>query len=166
MLPRTLTHRLTLICLSVLLTGCLGGGGGSGDSDSDVMTEITDDRVAKVTLLVTDNFQRANVQSAIILTVIARDRTNAPLTGVEVSLASSSDFAVFLTPSGVTEENGRFTTGVVSSVAETFEVTATAGGRRGEPVSVTFVAPVDQIELSASEQLLSVSDSTTVTNRQ
>ncbi len=163
MLPRTLTHRLTLICLSVLLTGCLGGGGGSGDSDSDVMTEITDDRVAKVTLLVTDNFQRANVQSAIILTVIARDRTNAPLTGVEVSLASSSDFAVFLTPSGVTEENGRFTTGVVSSVAETFEVTATAGGRRGEPVSVTFVAPVDQIELSASEQLLSVSDSTTVT---
>jgi adhesin/invasin len=163
MLPHTLTYLLTLSCLSVMLTGCLGGGGGSDESDNNVLTEITDDRVAKVTLLVTDNYQRANVQSAIILTVIARDRTNAPLTGVEVSLASSSDFAVFLTPSGVTEENGRFTTSVVSSVAETFEVTATAGGRRGEPVSVTFVAPVDQIELSASEQLLSVNDSTTVT---
>ncbi|MCK5523776.1 MAG: Ig-like domain-containing protein [Thiomargarita sp.] len=163
MLNRTL---LALIWISILLTGCLGGGGGGGDGGGSYNTgiiEITDDRVFTVTLLVTDNFQPANSQSQIFLTIIARDITNAPLSGVEVSLAGSSDFAVFLTPRGVTGGNGRFTTSVVSNVAETFEVTATAGGKRSKPVEVTFLAPVDLIELSADEEVLSEVDSTKVT---
>jgi adhesin/invasin len=164
MLNRTL---LALIWISILLTGCLGGGGGGGDGSGESyntgIIEITDDRVFTVTLLVTDNFQPANSQSQIFLTIIARDITNTPLSGVEVSLAGSSDFAVFLTPRGVTGGNGRFTTGVVSSVAETFEVTATAGGKRSQPVEVTFLAPVDLIELSADEEVLSEVDSTKVT---
>jgi len=161
MLSRTLTL-FFFIWISILLTGCLGGGGG-GNSDNNVISELTDNRVSTVTLLVTENFQRANGQSPIILTIIARDGTNAPLPDVEVSLASPSDFAVFITPTGVTEENGRFTTGVVSSQAETFEVTATAGGMRSKPVSVTFIAPVELIELKAEEEVLAVGDSTTVT---
>jgi adhesin/invasin len=161
MLPRTLTL-LFFIWVSILLTGCLGGGGGN-NSESGTISELTDNRVSTVTLLVTDNFQRANGQSFIILTIIARDNTNAPLPDVEVSLASPSDFAVFITPTGVTEENGRFTTGVVSSQAETFEVTATAGGMRSKPVSVTFIAPVELIELKAEEEVLAVGESTTVT---
>jgi adhesin/invasin len=161
MLPRTLTL-FFFIWISILFTGCLGGGGGD-NSDNSVISELTDNRVSTVTLLVTENFQRANGQSPIILTIIARDRTNAPLPDVEVSLASPSDFAVFITPTGVTGENGRFTTGVVSSQAETFEITATAGGMRSEPVSVTFIAPVELIELKAEEEVLAVGDSTTVT---
>lgn len=165
MLFRILIRLLAFLWI-LLLTSCLGGGGGgSGDGGGTdgTIQEVTDNRVSKVTLLVTDDFQRANGESPIILTIIARDRTNAPLADVEVSLASSSDFAVLITPKGVTEENGRFTTGIVSSVAETLEVIPTAGGLRGESATVTFIAPVDFIELTASEDVLSVGDSTTVT---
>jgi len=162
MLPRTLSL-FFFIWVSILLTGCLGGGGGGGNNSDGIVSELTDNRVSTVTLLVTDNFQRANGQSFIILTIIARDSSNAPLPDVEVSLASPSDFAVFITPTGVTEENGRFTTGVVSSQAETFEVTATAGGMRSKPVSVTFIAPVELIDLKAEEEVLAIGDSTTVT---
>jgi adhesin/invasin len=164
MLSRVFIYLLTLIWMATLLTGCLGGGGeGGNSSESNIITEITDERVSTVTLLVTDNYQRANSNSPIFLTIIARDRTDAPLTGVDVSLASISNFAVFLEPSGITEGNGRFTTVMVSSEAETFEVTATAGGKRSEPVSVTFVAPVDLIELNTEKEILSVGESATVT---
>jgi len=165
MLSRTLTLLLTFLWIPILLTGCIGGGGDGGDSEDTFVTEITDDRVYTVTLLVTDNFQPANALSPITLTIIARDRTNAPLSDVEVSLSSPSDYAVFIEPKGKTGENGRFTTGLVSSVAEEFEVTATAGGMRSEPVSVTFIAPVEGIELTASETVLSDNDTTTVTVR-
>jgi adhesin/invasin len=142
---------------------CLGGGSGSDSQTTTFPPEITDDRVAAVTLLVTDDFQRANGESFILLTVIARDRTNTPLSGVEINLTSNSDYAVILDPIGATEANGRFTTAIVSSVAETVAVTATAGGVPGESVNVTFIAPVDLIELSASETVLSTNESTTVT---
>ena len=161
---RTLIYFFTLIGISILLVGCIGGGGsGSGSGGDGIITEITDDRVSTVSLLVTDNFQPANGNSPISLTIIARDQTNIPLADVEVSLASTSDFAVFITPTGTTEANGRFTTGVVSSKAETLAVTATAGGRQSEPVDVTFIAPVDGIEITASEEALAVGESTTVT---
>ncbi|RKZ51703.1 MAG: hypothetical protein DRQ99_33000, partial [Candidatus Parabeggiatoa sp. nov. 3] len=167
MLNRKLNHLIILIGISIWLTACLGGGG-SGENENNsfnnaVLPEITDERVAIVNLLVTDNFQPANGESPTFLTVVARDRANMALSDVEISLAANSDHAVILTPKGATEQNGRFTTAVFSSQAETFEVIATAGGLRSEPVSVTFVAPVEYIELSALEEILSVSDSTTLT---
>ncbi len=167
MLNRKLNHLIVLIGISIWLTACLGGGG-SGENENNsfnnaVLPEITDERVAIVNLLVTDNFQPANGESPTFLTVVARDRANMALSDVEISLAANSDHAVILTPKGATEQNGRFTTAVFSSQAETFEVIATAGGLRSEPVSVTFVAPVEYIELSALEEILSVSDSTTLT---
>jgi len=150
MLNRKLNHLIILIGISIWLTACLGGGG-SGENENNsfnnaVLPEITDERVAIVNLLVTDNFQPANGESPTFLTVVARDRANMALSDVEISLAANSDHAVILTPKGATEQNGRFTTAVFSSQAETFEVIATAGGLRSEPVSVTFVAPVEYIE--------------------
>ncbi|EDN72316.1 hypothetical protein BGS_0168 [Beggiatoa sp. SS] len=142
MLLRYFSHLIVLISISIWLTACLGGGGGNDGNNSfnnSVLPEITDDRVATVNLLVTDNFQQANGESSTILSVIARDRANMALSDVEISLATSSDFAVIVTPKGATEQNGRFTTAVVSSEAETFEVIATAGGVRSESVSVTFI---------------------------
>jgi adhesin/invasin len=161
---RLFSYFLIITGFIIELTGCLGGGG-SGDSQSsfNTTTEITDERVATVTLLVTDDFQNADGQSLILLTVIARDRTNAPLVGVEVSLTSNSDFAVLVTPKGVTGENGRFTTGVVSSVAETFQVMAIAGGVQSQPVEVNFIAPVDLIKLVATTPVLAINETTTVT---
>jgi adhesin/invasin len=161
---RLFSYFLIITGFIIGLTGCLGGGG-SGDSQSgfNTTTEITDERVATVTLLVTDDFQNADGQSFISLTVIARDRTNAPLVGVEVSLTSNSDFAVLVTPKGVTGENGRFTTGVVSSVAETFQIMAIAGGVQSQPVEVNFIAPVDLIKLVATTPVLAINETTTVT---
>ncbi len=163
MLRHTFFHIFSLIYISILLTGCLGGGSGENNSENDVTTELTDTRVATVTVLVTDNFQRADGQSPITLTVIARDPSNAPLSDVNVSLATTSNHAVFTAPTGMTDANGRFSTNLISRVAEAFEVTATAGGKRGEPVRVTFRAAIDQIELTASEKVLAVGDSTTIT---
>ncbi|OQW94007.1 MAG: hypothetical protein BWK79_08145, partial [Beggiatoa sp. IS2] len=157
-----------LICLSILVISCLGNGGdsdngGSDNSSTNSSPEITDTRVAKVTLTVTDNFQRADSNSFIILTIVARDNTNAPLTDVPVSLASSSDSVVFLETNGNTEANGRFTTGAVSSLPGTFEVVATAGGVRSEPTQVTFIAPVGGIELIATETVLPVDGKAKIT---
>jgi adhesin/invasin len=163
MLYRWFSYYFTIIVLVIELTGCLGGGGGDSSSDLTTTTEITDARVAKVALLVTDNFQSADGESFILLTVIARDRANNPLAGVDVSLTSASDFAVIVTPKGVTGENGRFTTGVVSSVAETFQIMATAGGVQSELAEVTFLAPTGLIELVATEAALATNETTTVT---
>ncbi|BAP57341.1 invasin [Thioploca ingrica] len=162
---RLFSYFLIITGFIIELTGCLGGGGGSGDSQSvfNTTTEVTDERVATVTLLVTNDFQSANGQLPISLTVIARDRTNAPLVGVDVNLTSNSDFAVLVTPKGVTGENGRFTTGVVSSVAETFQVMAIAGGVQSQPVEVNFIAPVALIELVATTPVLAINETTTVT---
>lgn len=161
---RLFSYFLIIMGFIIELTGCLGGGG-SGDSQSgfNTTTEITDERVATVTLLVTGDFQSADGQSLILLTVIARDRTNAPLVGVDVNLTSNSDFAVLVTPKGVTGENGRFTTGVVSSIAETFQVMAIAGGVQSQPVEVNFIAPVALIELAATTPVLAIDETTTVT---
>jgi adhesin/invasin len=163
MLRHWLSYQFIIIGFIIELTGCLGGGGGDSSGGLITTTEITDDRVARVTLLVTDNFQSADGDSFILLTVIARDRSNNPLAGVDVSLTGASDFAVIISPKGVTGENGRFTTGVVSSVAETFQIMATAGGIQGKPVEVTFLAPTELIELVATESVLATNEVTTVT---
>lgn len=154
-----------LICLLIVLTGCLGNSGGDSDSNNDTEqpTAATDTRVAKVTVTVTDDYQRANSDSTIILTVVARDNTNAPLTDVPVSLASPDEAVVFLETNGRTETNGRFTTGAVSSVPGTFEVVATVGNMRSSPVKITFIAPVGGIELTAKDTALPVNGEASLT---
>jgi adhesin/invasin len=101
---------------------------------------LLDERVASVKLSVTNDNQPADGKSAITVTVIARDGQNAPVTGVPVSLLSSSDTAFFEVLSGKTEENGRFTTTVTNSVAEPVTITPTAGGVKGQPVIINFVS--------------------------
>jgi len=159
MLIRKLNHLIILIGISILLTACLGGGGsgesGNNSFNNTVLPEITDERVARVNLLVTDNFQPANGESLTRLSVVARDRANMALSDVEISLATNSDHAVILTPKGATEQNGRFTTTVFSSEAETFEVIATAGGVRSEPVSVTFIDSTIDPRISTVKVLVS-----------
>jgi adhesin/invasin len=153
-----LMHLMLFISLSFLLTACLGGGGGDGGNDSfnnSVLPEITDERVATVNLLVTDNFQPANGESPTILTVVARDRANQALSDVEVNLDTNSDHAVILTPKGTTEQNGRFSTAVVSSQAETFEMIATAGGVQSEPASITFIDSTIDPRISTVKVLVS-----------
>jgi adhesin/invasin len=153
-----------LLFIFFSLFGCIGGGGSTDDnSQSFVVTpEIVDERVSGVTLLVTNNFQPADGQSPVILTVIARDSSNTPLADVEVSLTSPSDFAVFIDAKGVTGENGRFTTGIVSSEAEVFEITAIAGGKLSKSAMVNFIAPVELIELTTPSTVLAVGDSSTI----
>ncbi len=160
---RLFSYFLIITGFIIELVGCLGGGGGDSQSVLNTTTEVTDERVATAKLLVTNDFQSADGLSTILLTVIARDTTNTPLVGVEVSLTSNSDFAVLVTPKGVTGEDGRFTTGVVSSVAETFQVMAIAGGVPSQPVEVNFIAPVDLIKLVATEPVLAIKATTTVT---
>jgi len=158
MLIRNLNHLIVLIGISIWLTACLGGGGGEGENNSfnnAVLPEITDERVATVNLLVTDNFQPANGESPTFLTVVARDRANMALSDVEISLAANSDHAVILTPKGATEQNGRFSTLIFSSQAETFEVIATAGGVRSEPISITFIDSTIDPRISTVKVLVS-----------
>jgi adhesin/invasin len=101
---------------------------------------LLDERVASVKLSVTNDNQPADGKSPITVTVIARDGQNAPVTGVPVSLLSSSDTAFFEVLSGKTEENGRFTTKVTNSIAEQVTITPTAGGVKGQAVTITFVS--------------------------
>ncbi|RKZ90664.1 MAG: hypothetical protein DRR19_09415 [Candidatus Parabeggiatoa sp. nov. 1] len=122
-----------------------------------------DPRVSTVTLIVTNDSQPANGRDEITLTVIVRDAKNTPLSNVPVNLESTSDFALFQALSGTTTQNGRFTTTVTSTVAETFEVTATAGGVQDTPINVTFAAPVGEVVLRASSEVLSVNDTSTIT---
>ncbi len=159
MLLRYFSHLIVFIGISIWLTACLGGGGGgeSGNNsfNNTVLPEITDERVATVNLLVTDNFQPANGESPTFLTVVARDRANMALSDVEISLAANSDHAVILTPKGATEQNGRFSTLIFSSQAETFEVIATAGGVRSEPISITFIDSTIDPRISTVKVLVS-----------
>ncbi|WP_297286905.1 Ig-like domain-containing protein [Moraxella sp.] len=123
-----------------------------------------DPRVDKVNVIITNDSQPANGRDEITLTVIVRDDQNVPLSNVPVNLVSSSDFALFDKISGTTGENGRFSTFITSSVPETFEVTATAGGKKAEPVKVTFTtAPVGEMVLSASQTILQTGESSSIT---
>ena len=147
---------------TVKITATAGGKPASPVSVNFIDSTI-DPRVSITNLIVTDNFQPANGRDPVTLTVIARDIQNVPLPEVQVNLISTSDFALLEALGGTTGENGRFTTTVTSSVAETFGVVPTAGGVRGIPAQVTFVAPVGEIVLRASEAILREGETTTIT---
>ncbi|MDM8558901.1 Ig-like domain-containing protein [Candidatus Parabeggiatoa sp. HSG14] len=158
MLSRFFVYLFTLIWMATLLTGCLGGGGSdANNSESNVITEITDGRVSSVKIIVSDNFQFADGNSKITLTIIARDTNNIPLSNAEVNFFSLSDTAFFEALSGITEENGRFTTTVTNSLAETIEIKAAAGGVAATPVTITFID--SSIDPRVSKVNLVVTDS-------
>ena len=127
--------------------------------------QVIDERVSLVKIIVTDNFQLASSDLAnqVTLTVVARDQTNVPLADIEVSLSSTSTSAFIEDYKGVTDKNGSFITKIVSDKAETFEVTAIAGGKRSEPAQITFIAPVEDIILSAQANTLPTGAETSVT---
>ncbi|MCP4701257.1 MAG: hypothetical protein GY862_31045 [Gammaproteobacteria bacterium] len=122
-----------------------------------------DSRVATVTLTVSDNFQVADGVGKITLAVVARDSENTPLADVNASLDSTPNSAFFDAVAGTTDSHGQFTARLTSNMAETFEVTPSAGGKQGDPASVTFIAYVEDIELNAAQQVLAVNDTATVT---
>jgi len=122
-----------------------------------------DRRVASVKLTVTDNSQLADGRSPITVSVIVRDANNLSVPNVQVHLISKSDTALFQDIEGTTGDDGHFTTTVVSSVAETFEVTALAGGVNSETVNVIFTAAVGAIFLTASEVLVATGNSSKIT---
>lgn len=164
-------RRLLMIAIGCLfLAGCPGGGGGGTGATSDNLTSpvITDTRVNKVKLTITNNFQRATdvfdfSANGIVLTVIALDSAGAPLSEVDVSLSTDSENALFMDISGKTDESGQFTTLVISSEAEEVRIVPTAGGVRGEAKIATFVAPVSGITLNSSAHLLPVGGLATLT---
>ena len=138
MLPHTLTRLLALIWISVSLTACLSGGDGN-ESDDNIIPEITDNRVSTAKVITSNDFQQADGLAAITLTVIARDANNVPVSDVTVNFVSDSDTAFLEALTGTTEENGRFSTTITNSAAETMEVKVTAGGVPAQPVTLTFI---------------------------
>ncbi len=138
------------------------------DSETVQLTfgdQAVDERVALVKVIVTDNFQLASsdLSNQVTLTVVARDQANVPLADIEVSLASTSTSAFIEDFKGKTDKNGSFFTKIVSDKAETFEVTAIAGGKRSEPAQITFIAPIEDILLSAQANTLPIGAQTAVT---
>ncbi len=127
------------------------------------VSSAVDSRVSTLKLTVSDNYQRADGSSKTTLTVIALDSNKLPLAGVVVSLSSNSSSALFAAVTGATDDSGQFSTMMTDSIAETFQVTATAGGKPSDAVNVTFIEAVDSIELVAAATLLPVGGNTTVT---
>lgn len=115
-----------------------------------------DQRVATVKLIVTDNGQRANGLDPVTVTVTVRDSNGAPVQNAKIQLVSSSDSAKFTNLSGVTGEDGRFTTTIVNDIPETFKITASAGGKQSESVEINFITSIDAdyLQLEPSETIL------------
>ncbi|MCV6636896.1 Ig-like domain-containing protein [Candidatus Albibeggiatoa sp. nov. NOAA] len=140
----------------------------AGTIRSDVVqlsfvNNVTDDRVDTINLTVSNNFQRADGTSTVLLDVTARDSQGDLIPNVQINLSPSSNTAIFATLSGATNESGHFTTTVTNTLAETFSVTPTAGGVRGQAQDVTFIAPADSLVLSADTTTLAANQNANVT---
>jgi len=86
-------------------------------------TAATASPVASVAVSLNGNNRPANGTDAAILTVFARDASNNPVVGAEVTLKISGGSAVFTPDSGKTDNLGRFVSNITDKVAETFDVT-------------------------------------------
>lgn len=95
---------------------------------------------AKVTASVNRDTAQADGTDEILLTVIARDASNTPLSGIAISLGSNSGSALLAPASGETGENGALQVVITNTQAEVVSITptATAGGVAGNPVTLTF----------------------------
>ena len=92
-----------------------------------------------VDLTISGSPATADGNSPIQIIVIARDQSNTPIEGVEVSLSSSSGSAIFGAVRGITGNNGAFTTTeVANTVTETVQVTAVAGQVASRPRTIIF----------------------------
>jgi adhesin/invasin len=118
------------------------GGVKSSPVNLHFVSSAYDPRVAKLELVVANDFQLADGKSFINFTVVVRDANNTPIPNVQLSLGSASNSASFESVSGKTAQNGRFSTTMTNSVAEKVEVTATAGGKT-ERTLLTFVSVVN-----------------------
>ncbi|MDM8566971.1 Ig-like domain-containing protein [Candidatus Halobeggiatoa sp. HSG11] len=78
------------------------------------------------------------VNSLTTLLVVPRDKNNAPIPNLEITLASNSGTAVFEPDGGATNQLGEFRTNITSTAVETIEVTATAKGVHSEKLPITF----------------------------
>ncbi len=127
------------------------------------VNHLTDKRVKTTNLIVSNNFQRADGTSTILLDVTARDAQGDLIPNVQISLSPSSDSAVFASLNGVTNEIGHFTTTVTSTLAENFTVTPIAGGVRGQAQEITFIPPADSLALSAHSYVLAANETANLT---
>jgi len=78
------------------------------------------------------------VNSITTLLVIPRDKNNAPIPNLEISLASNSGTITFDPEVGTTNPLGEFRTKVTNTVAEIVEVTAFAKGVGSNKLPITF----------------------------
>ncbi|MBE9561545.1 MAG: Ig-like domain-containing protein, partial [Proteobacteria bacterium] len=78
------------------------------------------------------------VNSIATLLVVPRDKNNAPIPNLEVSLASNSGTVVFEPDKGTTNQLGELRVNITNSTVETVEVTATAKGVNSEKLPITF----------------------------
>lgn len=94
--------------------------------------------------------QLADGQSEQILVVTPRDANNAPVAEVDIELISDSTTAIIEPSEGQTNALGEFRTKITNTVAETFTVTAIAGGIKGDPFPVTFNPIGENVELQVT----------------
>ncbi|WP_353571940.1 Ig-like domain-containing protein [Candidatus Albibeggiatoa sp. nov. BB20] len=127
------------------------------------VNSLTDGRVDTINLTVTNNFQRADGTSTVLLDVTARDSQGDLIPNVQINLSPQSDTAIFATLSGLTNESGHFTTSVTSTLAEIFDVTPIAGGVRGQAQEITFIAPADGLVLNTDNTALATNQSANLT---
>ena len=98
------------------------------------------------------------------ITVVVRDASNAPMSGVSVTLAATGSGNTLSTPAP-TDANGQTTATISSTVEESKTITASAAGVTLGQTAVTFLAPVSgsQSTLTSSASTFAAGGSVTIT---
>jgi adhesin/invasin len=125
-------------------------------------TTLIDERVHEVSTIVRNNSQAADGNSNIIVDVVVRDGQNNLLPNIAVNLLPESNYAIFSSLHGITDDKGRFTSQITSTYAENFALTAIAGGKNANPVSISFVSPTTGLAIQADNTVLAVGRSANI----
>lgn len=91
------------------------------------------------TLTITSDVATATTEETITVTVLLVDELGLPMSGVEVSMASTGDAVVADDPI-VTDENGQASTTITNATAETVEIEASVGALT-DVVELEFTTP-------------------------
>lgn len=123
--------------------------------------QTIDSRITTINVMVENDGQSADGNTAIVLTAVPRDKDNQPVAGIAVTVFSPSDAVLFDKISGNTDDKGRFTIHATSSTPGTYQVIVRAGGSEAKSVDIHFLPHLvraNWITLNSSETVLAVNE--------